>query len=52
MASTSDEREPSAEGYEPPEVEEVSTEAGPAVTAAGDTPVDGDEAIRLIEEDE
>jgi hypothetical protein len=26
--------------YEPPKVDEVSTEAGPAVTAAGDTPVD------------
>ena len=25
--------------YEPPKVEEVSTEAGPAVTAAGDSPV-------------
>lgn len=26
--------------YEPPTVDEVSTEAGPAVTAAGDSPVD------------
>jgi hypothetical protein len=26
--------------YEPPQVEELSTEAGPSVTAAGDSPVD------------
>jgi hypothetical protein len=26
--------------YEPPKVDEVSTEAGPAVTAAGDSPID------------
>ena len=50
MPSTPEEREPRAEDYEPPKVEEVSGETGPAVTAAGDSPTDA--AISLIEDDE
>jgi hypothetical protein len=35
---TSDERPQEGVGYEPPEVEELPAEDGPAVTAAGDSP--------------
>jgi hypothetical protein len=54
MESRSEEREPApdqakADEYEAPQVEDVSNEAGPAVTAAGDSPYG---AITLIEEDE
>ena len=54
MESRSEDREPVPEQaktdeYEAPEVEDVSSEAGPAVTAAGDSPYG---AITLIEEDE
>jgi hypothetical protein len=54
MESRSEEREPApeqakADEYEAPEVEEVDTEASPAVTAAGGSPYG---AITLIEEDE
>lgn len=31
---------PTTEGYEPPQVEEVPTTDGPAVTAAGHSPID------------
>jgi hypothetical protein len=34
------EQERRPEGYEPPQVEEVPTTDGPAVTAAGDSPID------------
>jgi hypothetical protein len=37
--STKRPEDPSSE-YEPPKVEEISTEGGPAVTAAGDSPID------------
>ena len=37
MADTNRDAEPQASDYEPPEVEDVSTDAGPAVTAAGAT---------------
>jgi hypothetical protein len=40
MPSTPEDREPKTEEYESPKVEEVATDAGPAVTAAGDSPVD------------
>ena len=33
----SDEK-PGQEQYEPPEVEQIPTDSGPSVTAAGDTP--------------
>jgi hypothetical protein len=36
----SEREEPRPEGYEPPQVEEVPTTDGPAVTAAGDSPTD------------
>lgn len=45
---TSDQTE-ATEEYEAPKVEEVDTEASPAVTAAGGSPYG---AITLIEEDE
>ena len=52
MAGTPQDRDSEPQGYEPPEVEDVSTEAGPAVTAAGDTPTDAEDviAISLIED--
>lgn len=51
MPSTPEDRDERAESYDPPKVEEVSSEAGPAVTAAGDSPTD-DIAISLVEDDE
>jgi hypothetical protein len=51
MPSTPEDRDTQAEGYEAPKVEEISSETGPAVTAAGDTPTD-DIAISLVEDDE
>jgi hypothetical protein len=50
MPSSPEDREPQAEGYEAPKVEEVPADSGPAVTAAGDSPSDA--AISLIEDDE
>ncbi len=32
------EEKDSGEQYDPPQVEQITTEAGPAVTAAGDSP--------------
>jgi hypothetical protein len=54
MDSRAEDREPTpeqakGEEYEAPEVEEVDTETGPAVTAAGDSPYG---AITLVEDDE
>jgi hypothetical protein len=39
----SEREEPRPEGYEPPQVEEVPTIDGPAVTAAGESQTDLDE---------
>jgi hypothetical protein len=51
---TIDERQQQGEGYEPPEVEELPTGDGPAVTAAGDSQVSdgrGPEWRPLADED-
>ena len=37
MAETERGGEPQAPAYEPPEVEDISTEVGPVVTAAGES---------------
>jgi hypothetical protein len=50
MPSKPEDQQPQTEEYESPEVEEVAAEAGPAVTAAGDSPQDV--AISLVEDDE
>jgi len=39
MSQHPNDRQPPREDYEPPRVEDIPAEDGPAVTAAGDSPI-------------